>query len=34
VERDQDGNEVGWRVDVRDPDGHFVIFFEPTYREQ
>ena len=34
VERDQDGDEVGWRVDVRDPDGHFVIFFQPTYREQ
>ena len=34
VERDPDGQEVGWRVDVRDPDGHFVIFFEPTYREQ
>ena len=34
VERDQDGCEVGRRVDVRDPDGHFVIFFEPTYREQ
>jgi len=34
VERDQDGQEVGWRVAVRDPDGHFVIFFEPTYREQ
>jgi len=34
VERDQDGHEVGWRLDVRDPDGHYVIFFEPTYREQ
>jgi catechol 2,3-dioxygenase-like lactoylglutathione lyase family enzyme len=34
VERDQDGDEVGWRVDVRDPDGHVVIFFQPTYREQ
>ena len=34
LERDEDGQEVGWRVDVRDPDGHFVIFFEPTYREQ
>jgi catechol 2,3-dioxygenase-like lactoylglutathione lyase family enzyme len=34
VERDQDGQEVGRRVDVRDPDGHFVIFFEPTYRKQ
>jgi catechol 2,3-dioxygenase-like lactoylglutathione lyase family enzyme len=31
VERDQDGHEVGWRVDVRDPDGHFVVFFQPTY---
>jgi catechol 2,3-dioxygenase-like lactoylglutathione lyase family enzyme len=33
VERDADGQEVGWRLDVRDPDGHFVVFFEPTYRE-
>lgn len=31
VERDQDGDEAGWRVDVRDPDGHLVVFFQPTY---
>jgi hypothetical protein len=34
VERDPDGNEVGWRVDVRDPDGHYVIFFEPTDQKE
>jgi catechol 2,3-dioxygenase-like lactoylglutathione lyase family enzyme len=30
AERDQDGDQVGWTFAVRDPDGHYVIFFEPT----
>jgi catechol 2,3-dioxygenase-like lactoylglutathione lyase family enzyme len=32
--RDQDGKEVGWRVDVLDPNEHLVVFFQPTYCEQ
>ena len=34
VERDQDGEEVGWRLEVVDPDEYLVVFFQPTYREQ
>ena len=34
VERDQDGEEVGWRLEVVGPDEHLVVFFQPTYREQ
>ena len=33
AERDQDGDQVGWTVAVRDPDGHYVIFFEPIYEK-
>jgi len=34
AERDQDGDQVGWTFAVRDPDGHYVIFFEPTYQKE
>jgi catechol 2,3-dioxygenase-like lactoylglutathione lyase family enzyme len=34
VECDQDGKEVGWRLQVFDLDEHLVVFFQPTYREQ
>jgi catechol 2,3-dioxygenase-like lactoylglutathione lyase family enzyme len=34
AERDQDGDQVGWTFAVRDPDGHYVIFFEPTDQKE